>query len=74
MEKNADRSVDVHEQGFPEGNLTLIQKRRINMATDKVALTASMRSNLLSLKNTQKMFDKTPIFIYNTVVFMSSVI
>lgn len=59
MEKNADRSVDVHEQGFPEGNLTLIQKRRINMATDKVALTASMRSNLLSLKNTQKMFDKT---------------
>lgn len=29
------------------------------MATDKVALTASMRSNLLSLKNTQKMFDKT---------------
>lgn len=29
------------------------------MATDKVALTSSMRSNLLSLKNTQKLFDKT---------------
>ena len=30
-----------------------------NMTTNKVALTASMRSNLLSLKNTQAMFDKT---------------
>jgi flagellin-like hook-associated protein FlgL len=29
------------------------------MATNNVALTASMRSNLLSLKNTQRLFDKT---------------
>ena len=29
------------------------------MATNNIALTASMRSNLLSLKNTQKLFDKT---------------
>lgn len=27
--------------------------------TDKIALTSSMRSNLLSLKNTQKLFDST---------------
>lgn len=29
------------------------------MATDKIALTSSMRSNLLSLKNTQSLLDKT---------------
>lgn len=29
------------------------------MATDKIALTSSMRSNLLSLKNTQDLLDKT---------------
>lgn len=29
------------------------------MSTNKIALTASMRSNLLSLKNTQKLFDST---------------
>ena len=29
------------------------------MSTDKIALTASMRSNLLSLKNTQKLMDTT---------------
>ncbi len=29
------------------------------MSTDKIALTASMRSNLLSLKNTQSLMDKT---------------
>lgn len=29
------------------------------MATDKIALTSSMRSNLLSLKNTQKLLDTT---------------
>lgn len=29
------------------------------MSTDKIALTASMRSNLLSLKNTQGLMDKT---------------
>ena len=29
------------------------------MSNNKIALTASMRSNLLSLKNTQKLFDKT---------------
>ncbi len=29
------------------------------MSTNKIALTSSMRSNLLSLKNTQKLFDST---------------
>lgn len=29
------------------------------MSTDKIALTSSMRSNLLSLKNTQNLLDKT---------------
>ena len=29
------------------------------MSTDKIALTSSMRSNLLSLKNTQELFDST---------------
>ena len=29
------------------------------MSTDRIALTSSMRSNLLSLKNTQDLMDKT---------------
>ena len=29
------------------------------MSNNKIALTSSMRSNLLTLQNTQKLFDKT---------------